>query len=160
MKPRPRSAEREAARHLTQFFTHFGFSPVERIPVLGRTGPDLTMNELGLVIDVKSRREVPQNVFPAAGYCRVLNRDLASIRLSDLAAAVAEDLPRVHVRPDLKTVQDYYDHMHTWTLANLPDGMTALVLHRPGMRFGSAAFVTTFSNLERIRNRCLIQQPS
>ena len=37
--------------------------PVERLPVIGRTGPDITMNKLALAVDIKSRLEVPKAVF-------------------------------------------------------------------------------------------------
>src|SRR5512139_3927572 len=63
MKQRPRRVEREVASLLSDFFRSIGCSPVERIPVLGRTGPDMTINEVGLVVDVKSRLEVPLGAF-------------------------------------------------------------------------------------------------
>ena len=63
MKARPRSVERKVAAFLSRYFVQLGLSPVERIPVLGRSGPDITSNEWGLVIDVKSRLEVPKTPF-------------------------------------------------------------------------------------------------
>ena len=62
MKARPRRAEREVARHLSSFFEALGLPAVERIPVLGRTGPDITWNEFKLIVDVKSRLSVPKGI--------------------------------------------------------------------------------------------------
>ena len=55
--------ENRVAAYLSALFAGIGLSPVERIPVLGRTGPDLTINELGLVVDVKSRQACPKMYF-------------------------------------------------------------------------------------------------
>ena len=51
------------AEHLTAFFNSLGLREVHRIPVLGRTGPDIEINEFGLIIDVKSRLSVPTASF-------------------------------------------------------------------------------------------------
>lgn len=64
MKRRPRRVEQKVAEHLTAFFAHLGLPEVKRIPVLGRTGPDIEINEFGLIVDVKSRQSVPTQSFP------------------------------------------------------------------------------------------------
>ena len=63
MKARPRAVENRIAEALNVHFEYLGLAPVERIPVLGRTGPDLTTNEMNLVVDVKSRLEVPKELY-------------------------------------------------------------------------------------------------
>ena len=59
MKSRPRNAENRIADELNKWFIKHGLSPVERIPVLGRAGPDVTYNELKLNLDAKSRKSIP-----------------------------------------------------------------------------------------------------
>ncbi len=59
MKARPRCVERSVAEALSSILN----TPVERIPVLGRTGPDLTYHPpLNLIVDVKSRINVPVSI--------------------------------------------------------------------------------------------------
>ena len=62
MKARPRSVENRVANMLNDVFAAMDCS-VQRIPVLGRSGPDISLNELQLVVDVKSRLEVPKALF-------------------------------------------------------------------------------------------------
>jgi hypothetical protein len=149
MKARPRRAEREVAAHLSQIFQSIGYGPVERIPVLGRTGPDLTFNEMGLVIDVKSRLEVPKSTF-ANGL--VQWGELVGVplwHLPELAVSYALVVPR----KACKTVDDYYAHMHEWTLQHRPADISCLVLHRPAMPFGKAMFIIHSSQREEFISR-------
>ena len=60
MKARPRSVENEVAKYLSRKFAALELDPVERVPVLGRAGPDVSINQSQLAIDVKSRKEVPK----------------------------------------------------------------------------------------------------
>ncbi len=83
MKPRPCSVEREVAAKLTELSQQIGREPVERIPVLGRKGPDLSYNDIQLIIDVKSRLKVPQSHL--AGILPFLTEDgLIGFRLEHL----------------------------------------------------------------------------
>lgn len=62
-----KSVERAVAAELNRVLSDAGkFSPIERIPLLGRDGPDVTINETGLVINVKSRKVIPDYLFPKA----------------------------------------------------------------------------------------------
>lgn len=153
MKQRPRRVEREAALLLSKFFLSISCSPVERIPVLGRTGPDITINELGLVVDVKSRIEVPVGTFydrPVSfgdGYSAV---PLANIQ--DLLTSEGEP-----VSFKSKQVDAWYAHMDEWTQTHQPDGISALILHRPKMPYGKAMFI--LKNRRRFIEKCqTIQQ--
>ena len=130
MKARPRSVERKVAEHLTAFFIPQGYSEVERIPVLGRTGPDVSINEFGLVVDVKSRLEVPKCYMTPA-----IHGDLYCSHLD----GINFDVPASSARSVL--VERWFDHMHEWTLAKYKTGITALVLHRPGMPIGKSILV-------------------
>ena len=149
MKSRPRRVENRVAAELSHWFTEIGLSPVERIPVLGRTGPDITINELGLVVDVKSRLEVPKSVF--GGFV---------VQFGDLIAAPLRCLPElarpyslVVPRPERKIVADYYAHMKEWVDAKYPSGIAALVLHRPKMPIGKSMLVISSSDRKEFSHR-------
>ena len=139
MKARPRSVERRVAEYLTEFSVSKGCSPIERIPILGRTGPDLTINELGLVIDVKSRLCVPKFIFPPEWYF-VWFGELAAVRLKDLDALSKHNLS-VKIEPSSVMVDRWFNHMDEWRKDKMPSGITVLVLHRPSMDIKSNAFV-------------------
>lgn len=148
MKARPRSVEREVALCLSEKFLELGMSPVVRIPVLGRTGPDLTINESGLAIDVKSRKEIPKGIFLSRK--NKLNRfdGMVAVYLADFP--ILFDLPR---SKDLdfssKLVSDYLAHMADWD--ELGNNIPAVVLHRPGMWIANAIFVMYEIDLPRLR---------
>jgi hypothetical protein len=151
MKERPRSVEREVALHLSNFSRLYRFKPIERIPILGRTGPDLTINELKLVVDVKSRLEVPKGIF----YCALVEFDgMLAVPLRQLGEIVCSD-PRP-VDFISKTVRDYYVHMDAWRRENFPDGISALVLHRPKKPIGLAMFIIHKDNRSKL---CQIINP-
>jgi hypothetical protein len=61
MKARPRRIENRIAEELNKYFSFYRLSHIERIPVLGREGPDYTKNELGLNLDAKSRKANPKS---------------------------------------------------------------------------------------------------
>jgi hypothetical protein len=137
------------AQELSRWFIELDLSPVERIPILGRTGPDITINELGLVIDVKSRLEVPLSCF---ANCVVECSGLISVplgRLPELARSYALVVPR----PARKIVADYYAHIKEWVDAEYPSGIAALVLHRPKMPYGKSMFVISSSDRKEFIHR-------
>jgi len=150
MKARPRSVERKVAAFLSRYFVQLGLSPVERIPVLGRSGPDITSNEWGLVIDVKSRLEVPRTPFtphPIIDFDDELH--LIGIKLKDLALMVegAEAHP---IDFSSALIRRWYEHMDEWTRTNYPQGIPALVLHRPKMPIGAALLILSQENRRRL----------
>lgn len=150
MLARPRSVEREVAAHLTQMSAKIGASPVERIPVLGRTGPDLTTNEIGLVIDVKSRLSVPQGYFGKEP-CYI--GEMIVVPLDQLLALDGVNIAYTG-KPSV-VVSRWYTHMDEWTRANMPDGISALVLHRPKMPIGQSELLFHSSNLEVLKCKML-----
>jgi hypothetical protein len=155
LKARPRGAERSVAKHLSDIFVDLGLSPVERIPILGRTGPDLSSNELNLVIDVKSRKEVPATIFfPILGPFSF--DQFFAVRLCCLSTLWDEG---IHIAPlDFRSVlvTKYWEHMDEWRQEKNPQGVTALVLHRPTEPFGSALFIIHKSDYRRLYERCQI----
>ena len=107
MKARPRRVENRVAEVLTEKFRAMGVDCLyERIPVLGREGPDLTWeknNPLGLAIDVKSRLEISR------GFFERLDADQPTLFRAGhypvmLAAWRLRDQPRSHL-PCLETGQ-------------------------------------------------------
>ena len=146
MKARPRHAENEVARIFTEIFARAEHSPVERIPTTGRTGPDISINEVGLVIDVKSRLEVPKGIFrdhpfTFDGYYAVplsMFPTLEAVEQSTFASVI---------------ISHYFDHMHEWTMLKRKTGITALVLHRPKMPYGKAMLIINYSNMEELCKR-------
>ncbi len=150
MKARPRSVERKVATFLSQYFVQLGLSAVERIPILGRSGPDITINEWGLVIDVKSRLEVPRTpftIYPIIAFDDEEN--LVGVRLKDFPLLV-EDTPATPIDFSSVLVRRWYLHMDEWTRANYPGGIPALVLHRPRMPIGAALLILSDENRRRL----------
>jgi hypothetical protein len=147
MKGRPRKIERRVAEELSKYFATIGGREVWRVPVLGPTGPDIDINEYGLVIDVKSRLEVPKGIYFDHAVC-----------FDRFFALPMSDLPKMHdCEPEQivfrsKIVSDYYDHMDEWTLKKRKDGITALVLHKPGMPVKKAMLIVGIQNMPRLKS--------
>ena len=158
MKPRPRSVEREVAAALSSIFQSIDHAPVQRIPVLGRCGPDLSYNDIQLIIDVKSRLKVPQSYL--AGNIPLLTEDgLVGIRLErllDLCWQIASF--RARLVPASKMVWRWWEHMDDWRRDHEPQGVSALVLHRPRMPIGHATVI--IHSLDRSRLCQRLRSPS
>lgn len=149
MKARPRSVEREVAEELNRFFTLWGMSPVERIPVLGRTGPDISINEMGLVIDVKSRLEVPKGIFFPISIPYTFD-GLTAVRLKNFDQLPCHEHP-APVDYSSKAIQDWLAHMDVWRRECEPSGVAVVILHRPKMPIGESVCVI-YSNCRRRLN--------
>jgi hypothetical protein len=149
MKARPRTLENRIADALNTHFDYLGLSPVERIPVLGRTGPDLTINEMNLVVDVKSRQEVPKELFfPLLVPFRF--EDLVAVRISSFLSLLDCECYAAPVDFTSKIVRGYYEHMDKWTRAKKPDGISCVILHRPKMPIGSSVVIIHTTNRRRL----------
>ena len=152
MKARPRSVENRVADALNDHFKTLAVSPVERIPVLGRTGPDISLNELGLVVDVKSRKEISKTVFFPL-ICPFYFDGLLGVRLANLDT-LWKDEGRGARPPFLdfssKMIRDYLDHMEEWTKTHAKDGVSCVVLHRPEMPIGSSVAVIYQTSRRRL----------
>ncbi len=123
-------------------------SPVERIPILGRTGPDITINESRLVIDVKSRQRIPKRLFAEPRLLMRYEGGLVGFRLDELLSFDNNEpyLKQKQWRP----LQEWHDWMQIWTREHEPDGVSCIVLHRPGMPVGDATMVIHQRNLRRL----------
>ena len=148
MKARPRSVEREVANYLSSKFAEMKLDPVERIPVLGREGPDLTINQSKLAIDVKSRLEVPKIMWRHHGATKWgITDPLVAVRLCEFEKLFV-DLPRSEAIVPPKTVRGYMEHMAGWSQEHIP----AIVLHRPRIRIANAIFVIREADIQRLIN--------
>ena len=134
MKSRPRRVEREIAKILTEKFIQHGYDPVERIPVLGRTGPDISLNAFGLVVDVKSRIQVPKGCIVNEA---TMFGDLIGIPVSEMDHLIEP----VSDGPVSILVQRWFWHMDLWRVSKAPSGITALVLHRPKLPYGESILI-------------------
>lgn len=154
MKSRPRGIERRAATLWSEACKPWG-SEVLRIPVLGRTGPDIEINELMVAIDVKSRKETPKLALPAKG---------ESIKTPDYMVARVENLPeildgtwkpkRTSLIRSSVIVAGWLDHMQDWVDKHPDQAETAaLIVGKTGMPVGTYGFVITPDNLRRLHER-------
>lgn len=156
MKPRPRRVENRVAQVLSEWYTSMGFSPVERIPVTGRTGPDIAVNELGLVVDAKSRLSCPKSYFfPTSGIRQF--GSLIGVKLKELDLILTSEGPFPQ-HPSSIVVDNWYHHMDEYRQSKVPNGISALVLHRPGMRIAQAVFLISIDDKERLYERTLAYQ--
>ena len=140
MKRRPRRIEQMVAERLTSRFAIMGMSPVERIPVLGRTGPDITINESKLAIDVKSRLAVPVGSYTIReGKIYEDPAGFLYVKLKSFLLLYSDDLSTSELLFPSVAVRDWLDHMAEWSKEN--DSVPTIVLHRPGTWVDNAVFV-------------------
>ena len=150
MKARPRSVERAVAEYLSFIYKEHGYSPVKRIPILGRAGPDIEVNEAGLVIDVKSRISVPQSHIIPAG-CMGRYGDYIGVRLEEIGR---DTFYSRDIRPSL-IVTDWLNHMEEWTRKYMPNGISVIILHRPKTRIANTTFVVKTEDWRRVCQRIM-----
>jgi len=138
MKARPRGVERNIALLLSEIFCAIGYERVLRIPVLGREGPDISINEFGLVVDVKSRISVPLSYVTG----EFVSFDcLLGIPLCEMQYLADMSIEPVDERRLSKTVSEWFFHMDKWRTENYSLGITALILHRPKMPYGNSTLI-------------------
>lgn len=150
MKPRPRSVEREVAARLSEHFALMGWSPVERIPILGREGPDIDINESKLAIDVKSRKCVPvTNYFlkPETIFCSL--DSLLYVRLEDFPLLYSDcGVVAPLLFPSVQ-VNRWFAHMKMW--ADINHAIPAIIAHIPGTHIDNAVVVIDIRDRRRMK---------
>lgn len=151
MKTTPRRSENRIADELNRVFNELGLGNVRRIPVLGRTGPDLTTNELELVIDAKNRKSVPKAYkLPTSDVYQFGH--LIGVRICDFGQLFTDISPKFSFSIS-KTVESWYDHMDEWRRDKMPNGITAIAIRRPGTRHRNACILIAQADRERLRER-------
>jgi hypothetical protein len=143
-----KAVERHVALELNKALSDVGkYAPIERIPLLGREGPDLTVNETGLVINVKSRKDIPVRLFPVSK--RIHNIGCFScLRLEDLSCL--HDMPITASTDPWKQLTDWWELMDKWTREYKASGITAILIHRPRMPIGHTGIVIHTKDLRRL----------
>jgi hypothetical protein len=150
MKSRPRNVENRVAEVMSEWYVKNGFSPVERVPVLGRSGPDISINEMLIAIDVKSRKSIP------IGY------KITEPKIFQFGALLGVKMKNFqlffeNVEPELTstasiTIRRWFYHMKKWT-DGVPNGIPAVVLHWPGTRIDNATILIHRDNKELLNER-------
>jgi hypothetical protein len=151
-RDRWKRVERNVAAALNEVLSDAGdFTPVERIPLLGREGPDLTVNETGLVINVKSRAEIPGRLFPKQNELLFIGA-LVCFRLDTMVPMTGKQLVRADWMPakPWKRLNDWWLWMDKWTKQNHREGITSIIIHRPRMPIGHAGVVIHQNDLRRL----------
>jgi hypothetical protein len=171
-----KAVERGVAAELNQVLSGIGnYSPIERIPLLGRDGPDLTMNESGLVINVKSRQAILDRLFPKERHIITIGGAYICFRLKDLPAIIAKqgcfhydytdewvqlsawyatmNLWTEGIRNGMSTttiMRHSQMPVKAWTNAFKSNCISAIILHRPRMPYGNCGVVIHYENLRRL----------
>ena len=152
-----KSVERSTAAYLTRILSDTrNMSPVERIPLLGREGPDLTINETLLVINVKSRKRIPVRLM-APAKTLLWSGDLVGFRLDHLLEFTSCDMGTKITDP-WKQLDEWYAHMDQWTRQFQADGISAIFLHRPRMPIGLTTVVIHHNDFRRLA--CQLKTPT
>ena len=172
MKGRPRSVENKVAGHISTWLAKYDISPVSRIPVLGRTGPDIDVWPKFLVaVDVKSRKACPKSYKLYGSHLQTWGHEVdgeeiyyIGCRLSDLGMLFDVENIVMHMcRPASKVVSGWMGHMSEWTLEQEVNGyfesqkVPALVLHWPNTPVKNSTFLIYESDRSLLdaRRKCI-----
>lgn len=136
-RKRWKSVEVNVALHLSGIFSDVGHSAVKRIPILGRTGPDISYNDIGLVVDVKSRLEVPKSSLATKGKTLRMG-NMLGFCLADMLEF--ERLTSLTAEPSI-IVSTWLSHMNDWKVKHLPTGITCVIIHRPKLPIGESTVI-------------------
>ena len=154
MKSRPRRAENRIAEELTQAMSPaLGDFEFKRVPVIGRSGPDLTYpNPLHMAVDVKSRLSVPKGLWKFFPVPEITLASSTSVVLDYLWVSKLADLGQnltwgkwAKKSWSSRQVTHWLRHMEDWTieraLAGDDVGIPVVILHRPGMNYANSVFI-------------------
>jgi hypothetical protein len=165
MKARPRRVENRVAEEISKFLSEYDLPEVERIPVLGRTGPDISVwPAFKVAVDVKSRKANPKGYKIGADFKNDYgikhwwgygdtnygeaygNADeMVGARLCDLNLLFDTENICLNPRPSSKTVTKWLAHMLAWCTEQWKKKdfycLPALVLHWPGTPVKDSTFV-------------------
>jgi hypothetical protein len=136
-RKRWKAVEVKVAEILSSLFSDVGHPPVQRIPILGRTGPDITYNGIELIIDVKSRLEVPKSSLSTRGQL-LRTGNMIGFCLADMLEM--DKLSPLPAEPSI-IVSTWLSHMNDWKVEHLPTGIACIILHRPKMPVGDSTVI-------------------
>lgn len=146
-----KAAERAIAAELNKTLSDAGnFKPIERIPLLGREGPDLTINESGLVINVKSRQSISPRLIPAPAQMLFCG-ELVIFRLAELPCLYSFPVDPIPADRS-RLLEEWWALMEKWTRQFEPErGISAIILHRPRMPYGDVGIAVHINDLRRLQ---------
>ena len=137
---------------LSRWFEKHGKAPVERQPIIGRTGPDITWNDVKLMVDAKNRLQVPKGyrISDVGIYQFGL---LIGVRMRDLDLLLSDE-PVKEMRPASITVSSWFNHNAEWN--QMPFGsIPALIIRQPvrGWIREDATFLIRKKDRELLKRR-------
>jgi hypothetical protein len=152
VKARPRRIENRVADEINRALDVYGIPLTRRIPVLGRTGPDLEpIQVLDLAVDVKSRLSVPKGML---AHDRVISTgSMVGVRLCRLPDLLEGSFVPGALVSSSTIVLDWLSHMDGWVKENMEDGIAAIVLHRPGTHVRNATLVIFEKDWSRLNDK-------
>lgn len=145
-----KTIETKTAKFLNDTFSPYNISPTARKPVNGRHGPDLEPNELGLIIDIKHRNEIPIGFYLEHGI--EVRGNLLIVRLEEILDLLNEEIDPVtlpHRKPSM-IVNRYWKNIDK---SRVPNGTPCLVLHHKNKSIGASTFVINRKDLKNLQNR-------
>ena len=150
MKSRPRSVENRVVDELNKIFVPYGLKTIERIPAPGRTGPDMTWNELKLAVDPKSWKSNPKShKIPNGCYD---HGSYITTKLSDLPLLLEGTCKKFLTGKFSKTVWKLLLHLDEWREEYLQEGVSIIVLHWPNTRISNSVVVVKKEDIARLQN--------
>ena len=136
--------EKKIAEQLNIYFNEIGMKEIARIPILGRNGPDLTVNESGLLIDVKHRLSNPKFLQMEDGQVAKVGHSLLAVKVKDIYSLAETDRIDVALRGS-RLVHKYYDHMHSHSREKkyMPNGnaIPCIILHYPNHEYKDSILI-------------------
>lgn len=161
MKARPRRVENQVATEINKYLATYDLPEVERIPVLGRTGPDITLwPSFNVAVDVKSRKANPKGYMVSSGTirywwaygdhgfgeCYGSANSMLGVQLKDLDLLFDIENPILSInRAASKRVDKWLSHMLEWCTEQERKKnyycLPALVLHWPGTPIKNSTFI-------------------
>ena len=115
---------------------------------MGRDGPDLTIDETGLVVDVKSRQQCPSTYF----FENTLLITNGHPAIALMAIQILPEVSQIKTRSAFhsKLASRWLAHMDEWRKRESPNGTSVIVLHRPGLPYGKAMAAFYLSDIGKI----------
>jgi hypothetical protein len=133
--------ETKVAFELSKYFETVGMGKVKRIPILGRDGPDISVNESDLVIDVKHRQSNPKYLKITRKEIMRIGNYLLAVRIKDLALLAETNKKPATTVKGSRIVKGYLDHMKNHT-RRLPNGeIPCVVLHYPNQKISDSILI-------------------
>jgi len=148
--------EKKIAEELNKYFSKIGMKNVERIPILGRNGPDLTVNESGLLIDVKHRLTNPKYLQLEDKQVAQVGSSLLMVKVKDIKLLAETEKIDIILRGS-RIVRGYYDHKysHSRQKRYMPNGdvIPCNILQYPNCKYQDSVIIISKSDRSLLNER-------